>query len=40
MSFNLMHFRSKGIFTMSMYTKSSFLDQITGNSPEISHFET
>jgi len=25
---------------MSMYTKSSFLDQITGNSPEISHFET
>ena len=40
MHFNLMHFRSKTIFTKSMYTKSSFLEQIMGNSPEIIHFET
>ena len=38
MYFNLINFRSKTTFTM--YTKSSFLEQIIGNSPEIIHFET
>ena len=40
MYFNIIHFRSKTTFTMSMYTKSSFLEQIMGNSPENIHFET
>jgi len=34
MYFNLIHFRSKTTFTMSMYA------QIMGNSPENIHFET
>jgi len=40
MYFNLMHFRSQTTVVMSMYTKSSFLEQIMGNRPEIIHFET
>ena len=40
MHFNLIHFGSQTTLTKSMYTKSSFLEQIMGNSPEIIHFET
>jgi len=35
-----MHFSSKTTFTMSMYVKSSFLEQTMRNSPEIIYFET
>ena len=40
MFFNLMHFRSQTICTMSMYTQINFLEQIMGNGLEIIHFET
>ena len=40
MYFNIMHFRSKTTFTMSMYKESSFLEQIMWNSPVIINFET
>ena len=35
-----MHFRSKTILTMSMYTQITFSWIANGNSPEIIHFET
>jgi len=40
MYFNRMQFRCKTTFTMSIVTKSSFLEQIMGNSPKSIHFET
>ena len=40
MYLNLIHVGSKTTFTMSMDTKISFLEHITGNSPVINHFET
>ena len=40
MYFNSMYLGLKTTFAMSMDTKSSFLEQIMGNNPEIIHFET
>ena len=36
---HVLYSRSKATFTMSMYTKSSFLEQIMRNSPESIHIE-
>jgi len=40
MFFNIMHFCYQTTFTITMYNKSSCLEQIMGNSPENIDFET